>query len=113
MRNEEIKDLFEIHTKAIKAEVKATTDLLSYKIDGIIDRQDIANHRTTKLEDECERFDKHVCNTDKLWKARRWIAIVFFVVIFASSWLSMYIYHNVDPESTVAKKFGIVLKEKE
>ena len=35
---------------AINAETKASADMLNLKIDGVIDRQDIANNRVCKLE---------------------------------------------------------------
>ena len=112
MRNEDIKELLELHTKAIKAEVKSTTDILGYKIDGIIERQDVANHRVSKLEDRSELFDKHVCTTEKLWKNRRWVAVAVFLVVFISASFSTWVYHNIDPAGTLAHKLGLVIKEK-
>jgi hypothetical protein len=50
MRKED-KEFLDLMAKGIRAEIKAGNDMIKYQIDGIIERQDKANHRTTKLEE--------------------------------------------------------------
>jgi len=109
MRNEDIKDLLELHTKAIKAEVKANHDMLSLKIDGITDRQDIANHRVNEIEKKCDVYSKHVDNTNAVKKYSKWIVLATFVVIFGSSLLSHWLIENVDARKTLENNTGIEL----
>jgi len=109
MRNEDLKELLEVHTQAVKAEVRATTDLLGYKIDEVIEHQKVTNGRVTNLEEERLDFREHCNRTDKFfnnWKKNLLVASIFIVAIsLASTWL----YHNVDIVKTFEKKTGIEL----
>ena len=117
MKNEDIAILFEVHTRAINAEVKASHDMLSLQIKGVTDRQDIANHRVNKLESDCETYSKHVDNTNKVKKNWKWIAAASFLVIFGSALLSNWLIDKsdmVDVEKSIEKVLcnnGVILKE--
>jgi len=113
MRNEEIKELLELHTKAIKAEVKATTDILGFKLDEVIAHQVVTNGRVTKLEDSCSVFDRHVKNTNSFKKNWLFIACVALVLMFVTSMGSHWVIQKVDAEKTIIDKLGITIKEDE
>lgn len=46
----ELKELFELHQTAMRAQVNAGFDLLSYKMDEVIKKQDCTNGRVNCLE---------------------------------------------------------------
>ena len=116
MNNDELKELFEAHTTALKAEVKSQNELLGYKMDEMIKHQKITNGRVNALEGKCEVYEKHVNKSDVIWNRRRPIIAGFFVVMFLSSLLSAWLVENVDVQRTIEKTLdnkGIVIDEKE
>lgn len=96
-----------LSTQAVKAEVKASTDMLGLKVDGIIDRQDLANGRTKKLEGKVivlERFRK----TTMMVVSRWYLVLALFVLIgLGSAWS----YHKINFKKTIENKTGIVIEE--
>lgn len=110
MRNEDIKEILEAQTKAVKAEIKATTDLLGYKLDEVINHQKITNGRVTELEDKSANFDTHINNTQKAWKHRKIIAFALIILIFGSTLVSTLIVQNIDAKGTIEKRLNLKLR---
>lgn len=52
----EIKELFEGHFLAIRAEMKAGFDLIDLKLNGVINRQDVANGKLIKNEGDIQKL---------------------------------------------------------
>ena len=52
MTNNELKEWIELHSKGIKAEVKARNDVLEFKLDKVIEHQKLTNGRIGVLESE-------------------------------------------------------------
>ncbi len=73
--------------QATKAEVKASNDMLGFKVDGIIKRQDIANHRVSCLEETSVIIPKN----------RRWrVATIFAACMLILAMCGAWAYHHLD-----------------
>lgn len=100
MRKDE-KEYIDIHMMALRAELKAGSDMMNYRFDKIESKQDLTNSRVTKLE-----------NTTQLWAwgVRNWYFVVALMMgmWFGIEWLS----DNIDIKSTIEKQLNIELNEK-
>ncbi len=59
MKDLDLKEILDLHYKGLKAEFKASTDLLGYKIDEVINHQKITNGRVTKNEETIHELCKN------------------------------------------------------
>ena len=69
--HDELKELLDSKLTALHAEVKASHEILYMEMKGIQKRQDLANHRTNKLE---ERMDK-LAPAEWIIRNWRWAAV--------------------------------------
>lgn len=109
MRNEDIKELLQVQTQALKAEIKATNDMLGYKLDELTTHVKITNGRVTDLETKAIGFDDHCKNTKKItrhWKPILIASAVFIILISATTTLIM---DKIDWVKTFEKQTGIEL----
>lgn len=83
MTNAELKEWIELHIKGVKAEVRGGNDAINIQLKQIVNRQDIANHRVTKLETETG----FACwiNKNKKFAAIVLVALIFIVDFLTDS----------------------------
>jgi len=86
MHNVEIKELLEAKLSGFKAEIKASNDIQTYKLDQLIEYQEKQNKRVSKLEDTVSK------NTN--WRIRitaagtAIVSVISFVLIKFGSIIS-------------------------
>jgi hypothetical protein len=59
MSNAELKEFINAHLTGIKAEIKATNDIMTLKFDEVISHQKTTNGRVTQLEREFDCLEKN------------------------------------------------------
>lgn len=111
MTNAELRELLQTQTQVLKAEINATTDMLGYKLDEVIKRQDAANHRTSKLEIRCEKYDKSNESFHRFTKNWKVYLVGFGILVVCTGLLSSWISERVDIKKTIQEKTGIKLTD--
>ncbi len=82
MRNEEIKDWMDLHTRAIKGEIKASGDMLNFRMDSIEKKID-NNHEVVDQIKKETLIVRLIYNHPK--KALFVTILIFFGFIFLSN----------------------------
>ena len=82
MKNEEIRDWMDLHTRAIKGEIKATGDMLDFRIDAIEKKID-KNHEVVDRIKKETLIVRLIYNHPK--KALFITILIFFGFIFLSN----------------------------
>ena len=95
----------------LSAIVQTGFDFASEQREQIIRHQKETNGRVSQLEDDCDGFEKHVCNSEKLWSKRKLIMVVLGILVFGSSILATFLYHTVDVKQTIENKTGVKFLE--
>ena len=82
MRNEEIKEWMNLHTRAIKGEIKANGDMLNFRMDGIEKKIDNNHEVVDRIKKETIVI-RLIYNHPK--KALFIVILIFFGFIFLSN----------------------------